>query len=322
MSQKIEFHKVRGIAEIINTTFEFIKQNFKGLFKSVALISGPFILACAILYGYLMYAMVNVTTQYGGQRLSNPFASLGSELLLVGLGVLIAFFLFYAVVYEYINIYVNQDLGTIQISDVLKAIRKDFWLMIRTMLGLILIFFITMLIFGLGAIVAVAVGGAISLLTGPVVIFIFIIASYGFLFYLLIPYALIFNIRIYERRRFFNAVSQCHTLIAGNRLKTMGVIFLSLLLQVMISFVLSIPNYIIQYINVQSSYQLDFKWLGILTGSLVLIAGFVIGTISIIAINLQYFNLLERKQSTSLLYKIEGIGSTPKTAIPGNEETY
>lgn len=323
MSQKIEFHKVRGVAEIINTTFEFTRQNFQGLFKAVVFISGPLILGCFLFYGYLLYSITNTTLGAGPESLvTNPFLSLGSEMTLVGALAVIALFVFYAVVYEYINIYVNQDLHRIEISDVLKAIRKDLWLMTKTGLGLILILIITMLIFGLGAIVVAAIGGVLSIAAGPIGAFFFVIVIYAFLFYLLIPYVLIFNVRINERRRFFNAVAQCHTLIAGNRLRTLGVVFLSLLLQFMIGFVLNIPYYIIHYLNIQSTVQFDFKWLTIVTSTLLLIAGFVIGTISIIAINLQYFNLLERKQSTSLLNKIDGIGSAPNPAQPGNEETY
>jgi hypothetical protein len=129
-------------------------------------------------------------------------------------------------------------------------------------------------------------------------------------------------VRINERRRFFDSVGQCHKLIAGNRLRTMGVILLSIILQFMLGFVLSIPNYIMQYLNLQSAYKIDLGWLTFVSSGLILISGFVIGTISIISINLQYFNLVERKLAPSLLNKIEGLGATPKTVPSGNEETY
>jgi hypothetical protein len=326
MSQKIEFQKIRGIAEIINATFEFTRENLKPLLKAIFLIAGPFILAGSLLFGYIMYVITEMTQAVARGESSftggSFYSGLITELLVFAALFLIAFFFFYAAVYEYIDIYIKEKKTDIEISEVWRAIRRDFWLMVKTLLGLILMFFLTMIIFTICSGIVIAVATGIGALTSPIVTVILILPVYILLFYLLCPYSLIFNVRINERKRFFDSVSQCHKLISGNRMSTMGVILLSILVQFMLSFVLNLPKYISDYLHLNSSYVMDLQWLSIITTGLGLIAGFAIGIISIVSINLQYFNLLEKKQAPALLNKIEGLGSAANSTPTGNDETY
>ena len=48
---KIEFRKVRDFGGLLGVTFDYVKQNFKLLFKSNLLLSGPFILLAGISMG-------------------------------------------------------------------------------------------------------------------------------------------------------------------------------------------------------------------------------------------------------------------------------
>jgi hypothetical protein len=325
MSQKIEFQKMRGIAEIINATFEFTREHLKGLLKSVIFIAGPFILIGSLLFGYIMYGMTKYTQSMvqGGGPIDSPFSSMALEFFLVFVLLMAAFFLFYSVVYEYIDIYVKEKKATIETSEIWKAIRKDAWMFVKTILGMTLVFLVIFILFAVAASLVMMLAGAIGALTSPFVIFIFIIPLYAFLFYLVAPYALIFNVRINERKRFFDSVSQCHKLVSSNRMNTMAVLLLSIILQFMLSFVLNGPRFLIQYLNLNSATTMDLSWVTFVTVGIASIAGFAIGIISIVSINLQYFNLLERKQAPSLLNKIEGLGSTPtNTAAATNEETY
>ena len=47
----LEFHKARDFSKKINDTFEFLKQNFKPLTKSVLFIAGPPVLMGSLLMG-------------------------------------------------------------------------------------------------------------------------------------------------------------------------------------------------------------------------------------------------------------------------------
>ena len=49
---KIEFQRYRDFGQIINSTFEFIRQNFLPLLKSLIFITGPFLLITGLLLGF------------------------------------------------------------------------------------------------------------------------------------------------------------------------------------------------------------------------------------------------------------------------------
>ena len=53
MENIIEFQQARDFSKKINVTFEFIKQNFKPLFKSILFIAGPPMLVGSVLAGGL-----------------------------------------------------------------------------------------------------------------------------------------------------------------------------------------------------------------------------------------------------------------------------
>ena len=49
---KIEFAKRRDFGEVLNGTFQFLRQNFKSLGLALLYIAGPFILIQGIITGY------------------------------------------------------------------------------------------------------------------------------------------------------------------------------------------------------------------------------------------------------------------------------
>src|SRR4051812_13183416 len=105
---KTDFHKVRGVADVINVSFEFTKENLKELIKCVAYISGPFILAGSAVYGYFMYstytrAFRNLAIE-GAEDMPSG-TSMAIEVFLMIFTLMLAYFLFYSAVYEYINLY-------------------------------------------------------------------------------------------------------------------------------------------------------------------------------------------------------------------------
>jgi hypothetical protein len=50
----IEFHQTRDFSKKMNVTFEFIRQNFKALCKSILFIAGPSVLIASMLIGSFM----------------------------------------------------------------------------------------------------------------------------------------------------------------------------------------------------------------------------------------------------------------------------
>ncbi len=50
----IEFHRTRDFSRKLNATFEFVKQNFKPLGKSILFIAGPPVLVASLVGGSFM----------------------------------------------------------------------------------------------------------------------------------------------------------------------------------------------------------------------------------------------------------------------------
>jgi len=59
---KIEFRKVRDFGGLLNVTFDYLKKNFKVLFKSNLLISAPAILLAGVFMGIYQSSMFNSLT--------------------------------------------------------------------------------------------------------------------------------------------------------------------------------------------------------------------------------------------------------------------
>ncbi len=60
--QKIEFQRYRDFGQIINATFEFLRENFKQLAKAVIFLVGPFILLTGIFGGLYQKDLFSFTS--------------------------------------------------------------------------------------------------------------------------------------------------------------------------------------------------------------------------------------------------------------------
>ena len=57
----IEFHHTRDFSKKMNATFEFIRQNFKTLGKSILFIAGPPVLVASMMIGSFIGEFFNLT---------------------------------------------------------------------------------------------------------------------------------------------------------------------------------------------------------------------------------------------------------------------
>ena len=70
MYKKIELHRQRDFSSKMNATIEFIKRNFKPLFKCIMYIAGPFVLigsiAMTVVMNYSFQSLTGVEPDIGG----------------------------------------------------------------------------------------------------------------------------------------------------------------------------------------------------------------------------------------------------------------
>jgi len=270
---KIEFRKVRDFGGLLNVTFDYIKKNFKVLFKSNLFISAPAILLAGVFMGLYQSSMFNFTDYPDLALIGIPF--------LIGMFfTVLAYLIITVVTYSHLMVYKQSEDGVFDIDDVWKLVKKYFFLILFT---------------GIGYSLAVGLGFIFLIIPG---------------IYLSIALSLIFIVRLEEELGFFDSVSRCIKLIKDNWWFTSGLIIVVGFIQGFLIYALYIPNYIVMFFTAFAGYDQEA---GSLNKILYIISSIIssLGTlsymISTIAIAFQYYNLVERKEAPGLLKQIDEI---------------
>jgi hypothetical protein len=270
---KIEFRKVRDFGGLLGVTFDYIRQNFKLLFKSNLLIGAPFILLAGVFMGLYQSSLFNFRVQPEIEQFGIPF-------LFSMFFMMLSYLVITIVTYSHLILYKTSEPGNFDIDDVWQMVKRNFWMILFTGIGYSILAFI----------------GFIFLIIPGV--------------YLSIALSLIFIVRLEERLDFFDAVSRCIKIVSGNWWFTFGIIIVVGMIQGFLGFILYVPNYIVTiflaFAGVDSSTGEMGRVLYIIS-SIIASLGVLLYSISTIAIAFQYYNLVERREAPGLVQRIEDI---------------
>jgi uncharacterized membrane protein len=301
---KLVIDKNREFGDCIADGFKILGKNFK------ALITG------FMVYIFPLLMIVFLLLFYFGKPLLEDFESNFSSMpvVLVALygGMFFGFMMVCAVVYSIFLAYLENDNQKVSFNDIQPYILPCFWRIIPVFLLSILIYIIPM-----GLIIALS-----SL--NPAYFFL-IIPLLVFFFYVMAPLMLAPFIRVQEGIGVFQSFSRAFTLIKDNWWATFGVIFVSSLIASMASYILLIPFYAITMFK--SFSALDSGSIGEGTGiwaGITMIVAFVsylfTTSYNIACTNFKYFDLVERKDGSALLNKIDEFGSKPESSFENEGE--
>ncbi len=270
---KIEFRKVRDFGGILNVTFDYIKKNFKVLFKSNLLISAPAILLAGVFIGIYQSSMFSFADYPDLAMIGIPF--------LIGMFfTVLAYLIITVVTYSHLMVYKQSDTGIFDIEDVWRIAKKNFFMILFT---------------GIGYSIAVGLGFIFLIIPG---------------IYLSITLSLIFIVRLEENLGFFDALTRCKKLIKDNWWFTFGLIIVVGFIQGFLVYALYIPNYIVMFFTAFAGYDSETtssNRVFYIISSIISSLGTLSYVISTIAIAFQYYNLVERKEAPGLLQQIEDI---------------
>ena len=324
----IELAQPRDFSKKMNATIEFIRQNFKAIFKCLLYIAGPPVLLSSILIGnfygdYMGFISRGPQSIESMEEMQNYFLSAGFWLQILGAAVFgfVAGALTLAVIYNYILEYDEKKTNQIEVNDVWIRVRKTIGMYMGTMIlygiALVVLYFIIIipmfLLAMLQSIALMFIGGI-----GVVCIFM----------YVWISLSLVFIIRAYEKVGFFSAVSRSFYLIKGKWWSTFGVVFVTSFVQSTISSLFLIPWYIGFVVKMMHTVQNKAFEEPSLMEQLVndaffvlyFFASFVFYVIPLVGISFQYFNLVELKESRGLMAKIDTLGQAPAETTPSDED--
>lgn len=321
----IEFHRTRDFSRKLNATFEFIKQNFKPLGKSILLIAGPPILIASLIMGSFMTDFSAFSPRPSGEYegMDNFFTSpkFWLEIALMVIFYTVAGVMNIATINNYLLLYGEKRSNSIEVSEVWTRVRATFWMYFRSMF----LFMILLMAAYVVLVIPVVLLAAMS----PVLMVFGFIFFFCALIYLLFASSLTFIIRAYEKNGFFEAVVRSFKLVKDKWWSTFGLVMILYFIMFVASYIFIMPWYVISGVSMfhslststfeepSSSWQL----LTTVLFSLQYLVQMMLACLPNIGVAFQYFNLVEMKEAKGLMTQIETLGQqTPPVST--QEEHY
>lgn len=286
-SQQIVLLKKRDFSQKLNATIEFIRQNFRNLFKSLLYIAGPITLVVGIAVVFIQRSFFLMTQGTGFEFNTTRTIETFQQTALVILVSFLAIMMVITVVNSYIKVYGRKESSYIEVNEVWQETKKHY---LSVLLASIIVAFVTLAATFFFIIPGIYVGVALSL---------------------------IFIIIIFEDKNPFDAFGRCFKLISGKWWSTFGLIIVVGILQYVIGLVFTTPLLIFQFLNMFNSLEtMDVNNMNtgnqiifITLNSISTIASYFLSAILYIALAFQYFNLVERKEATGLMSEIQNMGN-------------
>jgi hypothetical protein len=265
--KEINFRKKREIGDILTDTFEFIRQEYKPVFKLVAVYVLPFL----IMYGFVqVYLQKNVISKVDFTDPDALLANIGPLYLNVFLFALFGLFvqsLLIATYYSYIEVYVKKGKGNFELSEITPHLFSNGLLAI----GASIVIFIVV-IFGLILCIVPGIYFANTL-------------SFAFI------------ILIFEKKGLGTALMRSALLVKSDWWNTFLINIIGLILIWTVSFLMSIPSMITGFsagILSQIENPVEFPdWYWVLIGISTVVSS-LLWIIPYTFLAFQYFNLEER----------------------------
>lgn len=289
--EALEFRRIRNVPEILNVTFDFIRLNFGVFWRSLLFLAFPPLVAGLTIFSYFMVAAFDsLSMGTYVEELLLPFlwVSIAAMLLSsVGITILVA------AVHVIVRLYIEKGPGAFGVRDVREEVRRIFWMLLLTILGLEISYLI------------------ISLLA------VFVpFGQFGIVIGLAFA-TLYFPVRIYERRGFIQSIVVSSKLVEGRWWATVGMFWLFMFLNVGLVGAFTLPLILFSWLV--ETHMIDFGEPG-QGGSLVRIVGavllavymtalFLMYAIPFLSLIFHYYSQRERKNSIGLLEEIETIGA-------------
>ncbi|MBS1635034.1 MAG: hypothetical protein JST26_03860 [Bacteroidetes bacterium] len=310
---KINFKRERDFSAVFSDSLAFIKQNFKGLFGSILLIAGPFLLIAGLSIGY-------VQGLSSGGALTRSFISEGrldltSLYLSLGIGILFAFIANAVVVsttYEYMLLYDAKLPGEkVLISEVGRKVFAGVWRIIGSILLLSVVFGI---IGGVIALAAIGIGGGLGIFGGVLLVLLMVafVLILGPVMIYYFPAGFFVTVR--DKINIFSALGTVRQYMKGSFWWTWLIIVVAYICLLICRVVFSLPATIVSgvetFSRIRSFGMSEPSDSSILLTILYTISTVLSSTTSAIMLVICAFNFMgheEKHEGTGLMSRIEEI---------------
>ncbi len=281
---RIKFFQQRSFGDKVNVTFDFLKENFKPLFKILLTIEGPLIVIAAVLNVIQQQKLMEMTS--AGANADNPFAMMGAMGITYTLSMAVSVVImasFPAIVFRYVQLYQTTPPSAIHIKQILSTLFRDSGML----------FAVTILFF-----IAFFIGFMILFIPG---------------IYFMIAFSLAFPIIFFEDINAFEGMSRSMSLIKGSWWSTFGFLIIIYIIQMAIAGLFMAPQMGIYFgqmfatVNPENVFEpmsVGQMLINMVITAIGTLGAYLTYSISAVAISFQYFNLREKKESFGLMQEI------------------
>lgn len=332
-TSKIIFEQERDFSDKINATFSFVIANFKPFFLSLLYLTGPLILIGGIFNGLVQIAALEVSglSEKRGSENTSP-AELFGEMIGKNTAYLFTANYFFALIFTFLGTIMvattvfafiveyqyTEEPKTITITMVWERVKSLFFTILSSFLSITLALFVVLMIFvffislinsgagsGISASLSISLTGILAFAT---------VLYLGVIFILNTPIVAFENIGVWE------AFGRANYLIQQKWWSTFGLIMVIAIINYFLSLVFTAPSVFITVLKVLKigggmSENIPF----IFTSVLATFGSILVSSLTYVAISFQYFNLVEKKDGTSLKSQISTIGQKKTSENDGEE---
>ena len=297
--KKIELREERDFGQKFNAVFTFIQSNFKPFVKVIAFTVGPLAIVGGVFFGLFFSKFSSLMGLAAGD---NPdyfgwFAEIAVSYFFLGAASLWMTIAVFSYMAEY-----EKGNENITIEAVWNRGKGKIWPVIGFSLLIIPVMVIV-------ALIIFALPGN----ENAGIIILKMLLLYVAIFYVMITLSLVVPNMVIDDAYLFESIGRGFVLIQGKWWSTFGLLFVMGTIAYIATMVFAIPFYAGWIITL----ILQTSATGILTiiGACILFLGsFLMMTLPTLALGFQYFNLVERKEGTGLLKKIDQLGKPVNTA--------
>ena len=283
-SAPLKLAQVRDLGQVIGATFTLLRQHWRTLLRALAFTALPVALVAGVMMGYFAGGLQRSMLGADPDAVLGIMAGLVGPLGLGYLALIAAYMIAIAVSYEFLRAYHLGELHLMQPGDLWKRARGQ----VFNYLGLA---FLVGLVSVLGFLLCVIPG-----------------------IWLGIGLCLSFSVLAFERVGGTNAMRRSWELVKEHWWETFGIVIIMGLIQWVVTSAIVLPFTVLSFIWGFSSGMGDMsqglpEWYGWVMGVSSAVqygVTILLYPLSVTAISMQYFSLVERKESRSLEQRLEG----------------
>ncbi len=307
----IEFRKERDFGDVINVTFQFLRQNFMLLSKSLLFIVGPVALISGLSSVGYIDSMPLLLEDPDAVPDPMNLGLMGLYYIVLIVMGLLASLLAVTVVSSYMLLYQEQGVDGLDFEMVWAKVKERIWEMAKTTMLAVVLYMASFMFMIIPMTVAVLSSSSGGMVAAVFMTFVGIIVCMVIFFYFIVVIALLFPVRIFERMGTVATFSRSRYLLKNNYGNSFAVLFVSFILMVIMGLIFTAPNTAFAFVGgLHSLTDVDagvIKYPLMVLSVLGSIGSSLMYAVPATAMNLQYFSLVEKKEKTGLMGRIDAL---------------